>query len=63
MGERGLGLAIVNQIVADHGGHLRLLENEPRGTLITMEFPTELGEQSRQEDTSPMTMKKGSATG
>ena len=35
----GLGLAIVNQIVSDHGGYLRINDNEPRGTIVTIELP------------------------
>ncbi|HZS32752.1 MAG TPA: ATP-binding protein [Methylomirabilota bacterium] len=35
----GLGLPIVHQIVADHGGHIRVEENAPRGTRFVIELP------------------------
>ncbi|MCB9228383.1 MAG: HAMP domain-containing protein [Deltaproteobacteria bacterium] len=35
----GLGLAIVNQIISDHGGYLRIRENEPFGTIVSIELP------------------------
>ena len=35
----GLGLAIVTTIVADHGGFIRVKDNEPRGTVFIIEFP------------------------
>ncbi len=35
----GLGLAMVQQIVTDHGGYLRLQNNEPRGTKVIIELP------------------------
>jgi two-component system nitrogen regulation sensor histidine kinase NtrY len=35
----GLGLAIVNTIVSDHGGFIRVKDNEPKGTVFVIEFP------------------------
>jgi two-component system, NtrC family, nitrogen regulation sensor histidine kinase NtrY len=35
----GLGLTIVNQIVEDHRGYIRVRNNEPRGTRFVIEFP------------------------
>jgi two-component system, NtrC family, nitrogen regulation sensor histidine kinase NtrY len=35
----GLGLTIVNQIVEDHRGYIRVRANEPRGTRFVIEFP------------------------
>jgi len=35
----GLGLAIVSTIVADHGGYIRVRDNQPRGTIFTIELP------------------------
>jgi two-component system nitrogen regulation sensor histidine kinase NtrY len=35
----GLGLAIVHQIVADHSGYVRVNDNQPRGTIFTIEIP------------------------
>lgn len=35
----GLGLAIVHQIVADHSGYVRVTDNQPRGTVFTIELP------------------------
>ena len=38
-GGTGLGLAIVHQIVADHSGYVRVSDNQPRGTVISIELP------------------------
>jgi len=38
----GLGLPIVSQIISDHGGYIRLVANEPRGTKVVIDIP--LGE-------------------
>ncbi|MBV8201862.1 MAG: HAMP domain-containing protein [Acidobacteria bacterium] len=37
----GLGLAIVHRIVADHHGSIRVEDNQPRGTVFTVELPAE----------------------
>jgi len=36
---KGLGLAIVSRIIADHGGYIRLRNNKPRGTVFIIELP------------------------
>ena len=36
----GLGLAIANTVVSDHGGQIRVTDNEPRGAVFTVELPT-----------------------
>ncbi|HOJ14836.1 MAG TPA: ATP-binding protein [Deltaproteobacteria bacterium] len=38
-GGTGLGLAIVNRIVADHNGYIRVRDNEPSGTVFSIELP------------------------
>jgi two-component system nitrogen regulation sensor histidine kinase NtrY len=35
----GVGLAIVRRIVAEHGGHIDVTDNTPRGTRFTIELP------------------------
>jgi two-component system nitrogen regulation sensor histidine kinase NtrY len=35
----GLGLAIASRIISDHGGYLRVRDNNPRGTVFTIELP------------------------
>jgi two-component system nitrogen regulation sensor histidine kinase NtrY len=35
----GLGLAIANRIIAEHRGYIRVRDNEPQGTIFTMEIP------------------------
>ena len=35
----GMGLAIVQRIVSDHNGTIRVSENSPRGTIFTIELP------------------------
>ncbi len=35
----GLGLAIVSAIASDHGGTVRVRDNEPRGAVFEIEFP------------------------
>jgi two-component system, NtrC family, nitrogen regulation sensor histidine kinase NtrY len=35
----GLGLAIATTVVADHGGYLRMKDNEPRGARFIIELP------------------------
>jgi len=35
----GLGLAIVSTIVSDHGGYIRVLDNDPNGTVFVIELP------------------------
>jgi two-component system nitrogen regulation sensor histidine kinase NtrY len=38
-GGTGLGLAIVNRIVADHNGYIRVRDNDPSGTVFSIELP------------------------
>jgi two-component system nitrogen regulation sensor histidine kinase NtrY len=35
----GLGLAIVSRIVVEHGGEIRIEENQPKGTRVIIELP------------------------
>jgi signal transduction histidine kinase len=35
----GLGLSIVQEIAAEHGGSVRVEDNTPRGTRFIMELP------------------------
>ena len=35
----GLGLAMVNQIVSDHGGYVRIARSDDAGTLFRIEIP------------------------
>lgn len=36
---RGLGLAIAERIISEHGGNIRVSDNVPRGTIFTVELP------------------------
>ncbi|MBI5048461.1 MAG: PAS domain S-box protein, partial [Deltaproteobacteria bacterium] len=38
-GDGGLGLAIVNDIITDHRGYIRVKDNTPRGTRFIIELP------------------------
>jgi two-component system nitrogen regulation sensor histidine kinase NtrY len=40
----GLGLAIVSTIVNDHGGYIRVQDNQPSGSVFTIELPLENNE-------------------
>ena len=35
----GLGLAIVHRIVSDHNGHIRVVQNQPKGARFVIELP------------------------
>lgn len=35
----GLGLAIVSTIVSDHSGYIRIQDNQPKGSVFTIELP------------------------
>ncbi|MCX7913343.1 MAG: ATP-binding protein [Thermodesulfovibrionales bacterium] len=35
----GLGLAIAAKIIADHGGHISVRDNEPKGCIFTIKLP------------------------
>ena len=39
----GLGLAIANRIIAEHRGHIRVRDNEPKGTVFIIEIPIKEG--------------------
>jgi two-component system nitrogen regulation sensor histidine kinase NtrY len=43
-GSSGLGLTIVQRIVSDHYGYIRVMDNEPRGTKFVIELPVVLPE-------------------
>lgn len=38
----GLGLAIVHRIITDHGGYIRVRNNEPTGTRFVIELPAKI---------------------
>jgi len=38
-GGTGLGLVIVSRIIADHNGFIRVRDNEPAGTIFSIELP------------------------
>jgi two-component system, NtrC family, nitrogen regulation sensor histidine kinase NtrY len=40
-GGTGLGLTIVSSIISDHHGHIRVKNNDPKGTVFTIEMPLE----------------------
>lgn len=42
-GGTGLGLAIASKIVAEHRGYIKVRDNEPRGTVFTIEMPIKEG--------------------
>ena len=46
----GLGLAIVSTIVADHGGAIRVQDNEPQGTVFIFELPIHDNSQAEGSD-------------
>jgi two-component system nitrogen regulation sensor histidine kinase NtrY len=35
----GLGLSIVNNIILDHNGMIRVMDNQPRGAKFVIELP------------------------
>jgi two-component system nitrogen regulation sensor histidine kinase NtrY len=41
-GGQGLGLAIVNAIIRDHGGYIRVSDNFPKGTIFIITLPYRL---------------------
>jgi two-component system nitrogen regulation sensor histidine kinase NtrY len=44
----GLGLTIVNSIVLDHNGMIRVQDNEPRGAKFIIELPVDLSGAARR---------------
>lgn len=42
-GGTGLGLAIASRIIAEHRGYLRVRDNEPQGSVFTIEMPIKEG--------------------
>lgn len=40
-GDAGLGLYLVDALVTDYGGDVRLEDNDPQGTVVTIELPLE----------------------
>ena len=57
----GLGLAIVSHIVAEHGAHIRVEDNQPAGARFTVEIPaaveTDSGEIGAQQASPPAPVK------
>jgi len=43
----GLGLAIVSTIVSDHNGYIRVHDNEPTGSIFTIELPLQQVEKAQ----------------
>jgi two-component system nitrogen regulation sensor histidine kinase NtrY len=39
----GLGLAIASKVVTDHRGYIRIWDNDPRGTIFSIELPIKEG--------------------
>ncbi|HTS66358.1 MAG TPA: ATP-binding protein [Candidatus Acidoferrales bacterium] len=52
----GLGLAIVSHIVAEHGGQIRVEDNQPVGARFTVELPI-LAESEASEPAGPAAVK------
>ncbi|MDE3165068.1 MAG: GHKL domain-containing protein, partial [Acidobacteriota bacterium] len=52
----GLGLAIVSHIVAEHGGQIRVEDNQPLGARFTIELPA-LVEEPAETPSSPTAAK------
>jgi two-component system, NtrC family, nitrogen regulation sensor histidine kinase NtrY len=46
-GGTGLGLAIANKIITDHGGRIVVRDNQPKGSIFTIELP--ISEQDQGE--------------
>jgi two-component system nitrogen regulation sensor histidine kinase NtrY len=38
----GLGLTIVNAIISDHNGYIRVRDNKPQGTTFLIELPVQV---------------------
>lgn len=38
----GLGLTIVNAIISDHNGYIRVRDNKPKGTTFLIELPARI---------------------
>ncbi|MDJ0623896.1 MAG: ATP-binding protein [Desulfocapsaceae bacterium] len=45
----GLGLAIVSTIVSDHSGYIRVHDNEPRGSVFSIELPLQPSDAAKSE--------------
>jgi two-component system OmpR family sensor kinase len=58
-GGAGLGLAIVDALVAAHGGSLEALDNSPRGAVFRARFPLR---QYRRDDVEAENMAQESLT-
>jgi signal transduction histidine kinase len=48
-GGQGLGMSVVERIVADHGGQIRIASEPSRGTVISLTFPARPGDKPRKE--------------
>ncbi|HLE41256.1 MAG TPA: ATP-binding protein, partial [Nitrospirota bacterium] len=42
----GLGLAIVEKIIADHGGSIQVVQNRPRGAKFIIDLPVSGGQRA-----------------
>jgi two-component system nitrogen regulation sensor histidine kinase NtrY len=49
----GLGLAIVHRIIEDHNGFIRVTDNNPQGSIFSIELPYTL----KEETTSPISSR------
>jgi two-component system nitrogen regulation sensor histidine kinase NtrY len=52
----GLGLTIVQRIISDHYGYIRIMDNEPAGTKIVIELPVVLAERRIKPEDFAKTM-------
>jgi two-component system sensor histidine kinase PilS (NtrC family) len=48
-GGQGLGMSVVERIVADYGGQIRIASEPSRGTVISLTFPARPGDKPRKE--------------
>jgi signal transduction histidine kinase len=53
----GLGLAIVSHIVAEHGGQIRVEDNQPVGARFTVELPAFVESETADAAAHPATVK------
>src|SRR6202035_1487073 len=53
----GLGLAIVSHIIAEHGGQIRVEDNQPVGARLTVELAAFVESEAADVTTHPATVK------